>query len=345
MIDLKEFDYNLPEELIAQEPVERREDSRLMVVFCKEKKWNHCYFKNLIDYLKSGDILVVNDTKVIPARLKGKKIGDNREVEILLVQEKEPGLWNVLVKPARKVKIEDIVQFGSRLKGIIKDVTSIGCLIEFISDGDFKEILQEIGEVPLPHYIKRPGSPTEKDKIRYQTVYARSEGAIAAPTAGLHFSYELIKKLNKNGIDIFSVTLHIGIGSFRPIRSPDILMHKMEKECFEIENSVFNKIILAKKVGRRIIAVGTSTVRALEGAISTPGFNGGKSFTDLYIYPGYKFKVIDGLITNFHLPRSTPLVLTCAFAGRELILKSYQEAIDEHYSFLSFGDAMLILAD
>jgi len=342
-MNIADFEYNLPKELIAQEPADKREDSRLMVVFCKEKKWDHCYFKNLIDYLKSGDILVVNDTRVIPARLKGIKKGDGK-VEILLVCQRGINLWDVFVRPGKKVKAGDVIQFGSSLAGVIKEITpGRGRLIEFVTNGDFKKILEEIGEVPLPHYIKRTGPPTQRDKIRYQTIYASKDGAIAAPTAGLHFSDEIMQEIIKKGVEVFTITLHVGPGSFRPIRLDDISMHKMEGEYFEISSNTFQEVMSAHKSDRRVIAVGTSTVRALESAVNIPGFNGGSRWTDLYIYPGYKFKTIDALITNFHLPHSTPLVLVCAFAGMELIFKIYQEAIDKCYRFLSFGDAMLIL--
>ena len=342
-MNLKDFEYNLPKELIAQEPTDKRENSRLMVLFCKEKRSEHCYFKDITGYLRSGDILVVNDTRVIPARLKGVKKSGGGKVEILLVHERGTNLWDVFVRPGRKVRVGDVIQFGNQLSGIVKEVTSTGRLIEFIANGDFKKILEDIGEVPLPHYIKRTGPPTPRDKVRYQTVYASKDGAIAAPTAGLHFSSEIMQEILKKGVDILTITLHVGPGTFRPIRLDDISTHKMESEYFEISGNVFNKIVSARKSCRRVIAVGTSTVRALESAVNIPGFTGGKGWTDLYIYPGYKFKIIDGLITNFHLPHSTPLVLVCAFAGRELILKSYEEAIEKRYRFLSFGDAMLIL--
>lgn len=342
MMNLKDFEYNLPEELIAQEPAEKREDSQLMVLFCKEKKWSHCHFRDLINYLKNGDILVVNDTRVIPARLKGVKDG-GKKVEVFLVCQRGKDLWDVLVRPGKSIRVGDAIRFGDNLTGIIREVTATGRLVEFVTEGDFNKILEEIGEVPLPHYIKRKGPPTQKDRIRYQTVYANRDGAVAAPTAGLHFSEEIIQEILKKGVDIFSITLHVGPGSFRPIRVDDISMHRMEGEYFEIGNNTFNKIISAHRTGRRVIAVGTSTVRALESAANIPGFKGGNGRTDLYIYPGYKFKTIDGLITNFHLPHSTPLVLVCALAGKELILKGYQEAIEKHYRFLSFGDAMLIL--
>lgn len=342
MLNLTDFEYNLPKELIAQEPADKRENSRLQVVFCKEKKWEHCYFKDITGYLKSGDVLVVNDTRVIPARLKGVKAGGGK-IEVLLIHQRGINLWDVFVKPGRKAGAGDVIKFGNRLTGVIREITSTGRLIEFIPDGDFKKILEEIGEVPLPHYIKRTGPPTQRDKVRYQTVYANKDGAIAAPTAGLHFSNEIMQEMLEKGIEIHKITLHVGPGSFRPIKLADISIHKMESEFFEISNNVFNKILSVRKAGRRVIAVGTSTVRALESAANIPGFNGGNGWTDLYIYPGYKFKTIDAMLTNFHLPHSTPLVLVCAFAGRELIFKSYQEAIERRYRFLSFGDAMLIL--
>jgi len=342
-MNIEDFNYDLPEELIAQVPAEKREDARLMVVFCKEEKLVHCYFRDLPDFFKRGDVLIFNDTKVIPARLKGVK-STGGKVEILLVRQIKENLWKVLIKPGKRIKAGDVLQFGNRLKGVIKEAVPAGCSIEFICSGDFKKILEEIGEVPLPPYIKRQGPPGINDRIRYQTVYARKDGAVAAPTAGLHFSEELMREIAGKGVELFTITLHIGPGSFRPIRTSDISLHKMDMEYAEVPGDILNKIMAARRSYKKVIAVGTSTVRALESAAGIPGFKEGGFWADLYIYPGYKFKTIDGLITNFHLPKSTPLLLTCAFAGRELILKAYAQAIEKGYRFLSYGDAMLILS-
>ena len=338
---LEEFDYNLPEELIAQVPIAKRDESRLMVLHRESKKVEHKTFKDIIDYLRPGDCLVRNNTKVIPARLYGKKeTGAN--VEFVLLNQIEGDIWESIVRPGNKLKPGTKVEFGEGLlKATILDIMDGGTRkVEFEYEGIFNEILDEIGLMPLPPYIHE----SLKEKDRYQTVYAKYDGSAAAPTAGLHFTPELLKKIEEKGVKIANVTLHVGIGTFRPVKEENIEEHKMHTEHFYIKQEDVEKINETKKAGGRVIAVGTTSCRVLETIASeeTGLVEATEGDTGIYIYPGYKFKCIDGLITNFHLPKSTLLMLVSALAGREFVLDAYNEAVKEKYRFFSFGDAMLI---
>ena len=338
---LEEFDYYLPEELIAQVPIEKRDESRLMVLDKKLSSIEHKTFKDIIDYLKPGDCLVRNNTRVIPARLYGKKeTGAN--VEFVLLNRIEGDIWETIVRPGNKLKPGTFVTFGNGiLKAEILDILEGGTRkVKFNYDGIFNEILDKIGLMPLPPYIHE--SLEEKD--RYQTVYAKYNGSAAAPTAGLHFTPELLQKIEEKGVKIANVTLHVGIGTFRPVKEENIEDHKMHTEHFYIKEEDAQKINETKNNGGRIIAVGTTSCRVLETiADEKTGFvKATEGDTGIYIYPGYKFKCIDGLITNFHLPKSTLLMLVSALAGKEFILKAYNEAVKEKYRFFSFGDAMYI---
>ena len=338
---LEEFDYNLPEELIAQVPIAKRDESRLMVLHRESKKVEHKTFKDVIDYLRPGDCLVRNNTKVIPARLYGKKeTGAN--VEFVLLNQIEGDIWESIVRPGNKLKPGTKVEFGDGLlKATILDIMDGGTRkVEFEYEGIFNEILDEIGLMPLPPYIHE----SLKEKDRYQTVYAKYDGSAAAPTAGLHFTPELLKRIEEKGVKIANVTLHVGIGTFRPVKEENIEEHKMHTEHFYIKQEDVEKINETKKAGGRVIAVGTTSCRVLETIASeeTGLVEATEGDTGIYIYPGYKFKCIDGLITNFHLPKSTLLMLVSALAGREFVLDAYNEAVKEKYRFFSFGDAMLI---
>ena len=338
---LEEFDYNLPEELIAQVPIAKRDESRLMVLHRNSKRIEHKTFKDILDYLKPGDCLVRNNTKVIPARLYGKKeTGAN--VEFVLLNQIEGDIWESIVRPGNKLKPGTKVEFGDGLlKATILDIMDGGTRkVEFEYEGIFNEILDKIGLMPLPPYIHE----SLKEKDRYQTVYAKYNGSAAAPTAGLHFTPELLKRIEEKGVKIANVTLHVGIGTFRPVKEENIEEHKMHTEHFYIKQEDVEKINETKKAGGRVIAVGTTSCRVLETIASeeTGLVEATEGDTGIYIYPGYKFKCIDGLITNFHLPKSTLLMLVSALAGREFVLDAYNEAVKEKYRFFSFGDAMLI---
>ena len=336
-----EFDYELPEELIAQTPIEKRDESRLMVLNRKEHTIEHKTFKDIIDYLEPGDCLVRNNTKVIPARIYGKKeTGAN--IELLLLNNIEGDIWETIVRPGNKLHIGTKVIFGDGLlTAEILDTMPGGTRkVLFTYEGIFNEILDKIGLMPLPPYIHEE----LKEKDRYQTVYAKYEGSAAAPTAGLHFTKELLEKIEQKGIDIANVTLHVGIGTFRPVKEDTVEAHEMHSEHFYIKQEDCDKINKAKKNGKRVIAVGTTSCRVLE-TIANPEdgtVEPIESDTQIFIYPGYKFKCIDGLITNFHLPQSTLLMLVSALAGKDYIMKAYNEAVKEKYKFFSFGDAMFI---
>lgn len=343
-MDVKDFDYYLPEELIAQDPLEDRSSSRLMVLDKKTGEVEHKVFKDIIDYLMPGDCIVLNNTKVIPARLYGAKEGTNAKIEVLLLKRKENDIWETLVKPGKKAKPGTRIIFGDGiLVGEVVDIVEEGNrLIKFYYDGIFEEILDQLGQMPLPPYITHE----LKDKNRYQTVYAKYDGSAAAPTAGLHFTKELLDKVKEKGVDIAEVTLHVGLGTFRPVKVENVLDHHMHSEFYMVSQEAADKINLAKKNGHRIISVGTTSTRTLESAADENGYLKKTSgWTDIFIYPGYKFKVIDGLITNFHLPQSTLVMLVSALAGRENVLNAYEEAVKEKYRFFSFGDAMYIKAD
>lgn len=339
---LSEFDFNLPEELIAQHPLEKRDTSRLMVLNRQNQTIEHKHFYDLVDYLQPGDILVRNNTKVIPARLFGIKEATNGHVEVLLLKDLGDNTWQCLVGNARIVKVDTEISFGEGLlKAKCIEVKDEGIRIfKMIYDGIFYEILDQLGTMPLPPYIKEKLD----DQNRYQTVYAKIEGSAAAPTAGLHFTDEVIEKIKAKGIEILDVTLHVGLGTFRPVKVDDINDHHMHSEFYMIEPEVADKLNQAKANGQRIIAVGTTSTRTLEANIKKYGkFKATHENTDIFIYPGYHYEAIDCLITNFHLPKSTLLMLISAFASKEFIFKAYQEAIDQQYRFFSFGDSMLII--
>ena len=340
-MDVKDFDYELPEELIAQDPLLDRSSSRLMVLDKTTGEIEHKIFKNIVDYLKPGDCLVVNDTKVIPARLFGVKEGTEAKIELLLLKRNADDVWETLVKPGKKCKIGTRITFGEGLLvGEIIDVVDDGNrLIQFSYEGIFEEILDKLGQMPLPPYITHQ----LQDKNRYQTVYAKYDGSAAAPTAGLHFTPELLERIKAMGVEIAEVTLHVGLGTFRPVKVDVIEEHHMHSEFYRIEQSEADKINRAKASGHRVIAVGTTSTRTLESAAEADGLLRAKSgWTEIFIYPGYQFKVIDALITNFHLPQSTLVMLVSALAGREHILHAYETAVAEKYRFFSFGDAMFI---
>ena len=337
---LSDFNYELPEELIAQHPYDKRDEARLMVLNRKEQTIENKIFKSVIDYLEQGDCLVINDTKVIPARLYGKK-ETGAKVEFLLLKQIENDIWEVMVRPGRKLLPGAIVTFGDGiLKAEILEILDGGNRkVKFIYTGIFNEILDKIGLMPLPPYIKE--SLEEKDK--YQTVYAKDLGSSAAPTAGLHFTEELLDKIRKKGVEIANVTLHVGIGTFRPVKVENIEEHKMHSEHFYIKQVDVEKINTAKRNKKRVIAVGTTSCRVLESIADENGYvKKVEEDTSIFIYPGYKFKCIDALITNFHLPESTLLMLVAALAGRDYIMKAYNTAVEEKYKFFSFGDAMII---
>ena len=341
-MDVKDFYYDLPQELIAQDPLEDRSSSRLMVLDKITGEVEHRHFKDITEYLRPGDCLVINNTKVIPARLYGVKEGTEAKIEILLLKRKENDIWETLVKPGKKCKIGTKIVFGEGiLTGEVVDIVEEGNrLIQFHYEGIFEEILDRLGQMPLPPYITHQ----LQDKNRYQTVYAKYDGSAAAPTAGLHFTPELLQQVRDMGVEIAEVTLHVGLGTFRPVKETDVLKHHMHSEFYKIEQSEADKINKAKKEGPRVIAVGTTSTRTLESAADENGFLTEKSgWTEIFIYPGYQFKVIDALITNFHLPESTLVMLVSALAGREHVLAAYETAVEEKYRFFSFGDAMFIV--
>ena len=341
-MDVKDFYYDLPQELIAQDPLEDRSSSRLLVLGKKTGEMQHKVFKDIVNYLHPGDCLVINDTKVIPARLIGSKEGTDAHIEILLLKRKENDIWECLVKPGKKARPGAKITFGDGiLTGEIIDIVDEGNrLIQFHYDGIFEEILDQLGEMPLPPYITHK----LKDKNRYQTVYAKNDGSAAAPTAGLHFTKELMKQVEEKGVKIAHVTLHVGLGTFRPVKVDDVESHHMHSEFYMVEEDQAKLINDTKKNGGRVISVGTTSCRTLESATDENGIlHAGSGWTEIFIYPGYKFKMIDGLITNFHLPESTLLMLVSALAGKEYIMAAYEEAVKERYRFFSFGDAMLIL--
>lgn len=340
-MDVKDFYYDLPQELIAQDPLRDRSASRLMVLDKNTGELQHRIFKNITEYLKPGDCLVINNTKVIPARLYGVKEGTEAKVEILLLKRMENDVWETLVKPGKKCRPGARLSFGEGiLTGEVIDIVEEGNrLIRFEYEGIFEEILDRLGQMPLPPYITHQ----LEDKTRYQTVYAKHDGSAAAPTAGLHFTAELLDAVRGMGVEIAEVTLHVGLGTFRPVKETDVLKHHMHSEFYRITQSEADKINRAKREGHRVIAVGTTSTRTLEAAADENGFLREMSgWTEIFIYPGYRFKVVDCLITNFHLPESTLVMLVSALAGREHVLNAYKEAVKERYRFFSFGDAMLL---
>ena len=339
----EEFFYDLPESLIAQDPLSDRSSSRMMILDKKTGEIEHKIFKDIIDYLGPNDCLVINDTKVIPARLIGERVGTGARIEVLLLKRKpdEKDVWEVLVKPGKKAKIGTEISFGDgKLVAKVIDIVDEGNrLIQFSYDGIFEEILDELGQMPLPPYITHK----LEDQNRYQTVYAKYQGSAAAPTAGLHFTKELLESIKEKGVSIASVTLHVGLGTFRPVKEENILEHHMHSEFYMINEEAAQKINETKKNGGRIIAVGTTSTRTLEAAAKEDGtIEACSGWTEIFIYPGYTFKCIDALITNFHLPESTLIMLISALAGREHVMNAYTIAVKEKYRFFSFGDAMLI---
>ena len=336
-----DFFYELPEELIAQTPAEPRDSSRLLIYDRKNKTITHKHFYDIVDYLHAGDVLVINNTKVLPVRLYGNKEKTNGKIEFLLLKRIDLKTWQVILKPGRIAKPGSKFHFGDRLSATVKDIIDGGMrVVEFEYDGVFEDILNDIGEMPLPHYIKKQ----IENKERYNTVYAEYNGSAAAPTAGLHFTKELMQKLRDKGVIFTEVLLHVGLGTFRPVKAVDITEHKMHSEYYEISADAAEEINRAKREGRRVIAVGTTSVRVLETCADADGmFKAGFGETDIFIYPGYKFKAVDGLITNFHLPESTLIMLVSAFMGREEALEMYKTAVKEKYRFFSFGDSTFII--
>lgn len=336
-----DFYYDLPEELIAQDPLEDRSSSRLMILDKETGKTEHHVFREIIDELNPGDCLVINDTKVIPARLIGAKEDTGAKIEVLLLKRGADDVWETLVKPGKKARPGARISFGDGLLvGEVMDVVEEGNrLIHFEYEGIFEEILDQLGQMPLPPYITHQ----LEDKNRYQTVYAKHSGSAAAPTAGLHFTPELLKEIEEKGVQIARVTLHVGLGTFRPVKVDNILEHHMHSEFYQIDEEAAEKINRAKESGHRVICVGTTSCRTIESAADKNGkLHATNGWTEIFIYPGYEFKVLDCLITNFHLPESTLVMLVSALAGREQVLSAYEEAVKEKYRFFSFGDAMFI---
>ncbi len=340
-MNVKDFYFDLPQELIAQDPLEDRSASRLLVLDKETGEVTHRHFRDIKEYLKPGDCLVINDTKVIPARLLGTKKDTGAKIEVLLLKRREDDIWETLVKPGEKARPGAELEFGEGLlKATVVEVADEGNrLIQFHYDGIFEEILDQLGQMPLPPYITHQ----LKDKNRYQTVYAKHQGSAAAPTAGLHFTKELLTEIKELGVEIAHVTLHVGLGTFRPVKTENVLDHHMHSEFYMVEESEAQKVNKAKESGGRIICVGTTSCRTIESAAGEDGLlKAGSGWTEIFIYPGYQFKLLDCLITNFHLPESTLVMLVSALAGREWVLSAYGEAVKERYRFFSFGDAMLI---
>lgn len=341
-MNVSDFNYELPKELIAQDPLEKRSESRLMVLDKETGEVTHKHFYDISEYINEGDCLVINNTRVIPARLYGSKEGTDAAIEILLLKRIDADTWECLTRPGKKARVGARINFGNGLLvGEIVDIVEEGNrLIRFEYDGIFEEILDKLGEMPLPPYITHK----LKDKNRYQTVYAKYDGSAAAPTAGLHFTPELMQELRDKGIKIAEVTLHVGLGTFRPVKVENVLEHHMHSEYYEINEEACDIINSTKENGGKVISVGTTSTRTIESAADEDGhLTPKKGNTDIFIYPGYNFKVIDSLITNFHLPESTLIMLVSALAGRENVLSAYEEAVKEKYRFFSFGDAMLIM--
>lgn len=333
-----DFDYDLPQELIAQHPMEPRDHSRLLVVDKKTGEIEHKHFYDLVNYLKPGDVLVFNDTRVIPARLHGTK-DTGAHVEVFLLTSRDATDWEVLVRPGKKLQVGAKINFSDELSCEVIEHTDFGGrVVRFKYDGIFEEILDRLGETPLPPYITAP----LEDKERYQTVYNRERGSAAAPTAGLHFTKELLQKIKEIGCEEVFVTLHVGLGTFRPVSEAKIEDHKMHKEFYTVSQEAADAVNKAKAEGRRIIAVGTTAVRTLEAAGADGQLHAGSSWTNIFIYPGYKFRLVDDLVTNFHLPQSTLLMLVSTLSTREIMLQTYKKAVEEKYRFFSFGDAMFI---
>lgn len=340
---ITEFDFDLPDELIAQEPLEKRENSRMLAVNRDAKNWQDKHFYNFPEFIRKDDVIVLNNTKVFPARLLGvSETGAN--IELFLVKEIEDQTWETLARPARRLKIGKKVTFGNKLTAEVLEKTEEGrCIVKFEAEGNFDEILDEVGKTPLPPYIKREKDAIDKDRERYQTVFANKRGAIAAPTAGLHFTPTILQKIKNIGVTVVEITLHVGYGTFEPVRVDDLTKHSVMPEQCEISTETAEILNHAKAENRRIISIGTTTTRALESSFSEGKIQSGKRLANLTITPGYKFRVIDGILTNFHLPQSSLLVLVSTFAGHELILKAYAHAVESKYRFYSYGDCMIII--
>jgi len=347
---LSQFRFDLPLNLIAQNPPKRREDSRLMVVERNTGRIEHKQFKDVLDYFDDKDVFVVNNTKVFPARMYGRKEKTGAKIEVFLLRElnKQNRLWDVIVDPARKIRVGNKLYFGENdelVAEVIDNTTSRGRTIRFLWDSDeasFRKMLEFMGETPLPKYIKR--KPTEEDKERYQTVYAKYEGAVAAPTAGMHFSKDLIKRLEIQGIKFAELTLHTSLGTFRPIEVEDLSKHKMDAEYFRIEDETCKIVNAAKTTGHRVCSIGTTTMRALESSFTAQGLlKPNEGWTNVFVHPPHKFSIADSLITNFHLPKTSLLIMVCAFTGYDLAMEAYQVAIKEKYNFFTYGDAMLVI--
>lgn len=335
----EDFDYPLDESLIAQRPITNRSDSRLLVLNPNAHTIQHRHFYELPEFLKPGDLMVINNTRVLPARLFGTRPGKNEKIEVLLLERKELSIWETLVRPGKKMKVGTIIEFGELLKGEVLSIEDGGTRwIRFTYDGVFEEILDRLGEMPLPPYIHE----RLEDKERYQTVYAKEKGSSAAPTAGLHFTKALMTELMANGVEVATLTLHVGLGTFRPVQVEDVTKHHMHSEFYRLDEENAEKILRAKREGRRVIAVGTTSVRTLETIAHRGRFRAASGWTDIFIYPGFEFKIVDALITNFHLPKSTLMMLVSAFASKDEIMRAYTVAQKQRYRFFSFGDAMLI---
>lgn len=347
---LSQFKFDLPLNLIAQHPAKKREDARMMVVNRKTGEMENRHFRDILDYFDDKDVFVVNNTRVFSARMYGRKEKTGAKIEVFLLRElnKEHRLWDVIVDPARKIRVGNKLYFGDTeelVAEVIDNTTSRGRTIKFLfegSDDEFRQVLDKYGETPLPKYIKR--KPDDEDRERYQTVYAKHEGAVAAPTAGLHFSRELIKRCEIKGIRFAEVTLHTGLGTFRPIEVEDLSKHKMDAEYFRIDDSAARVVNKAKETGRRICSIGTTTMRSLESSVTAQGFlKPSEGWTNIFIHPPYEFSIADSLVTNLHLPKTSLLIMTCAFAGYELTMEVYKKAIKDKYRFFSYGDALLVI--
>ena len=345
-MDISLFDYDLPDQLIAQSPLLERDSSRMLVVRRREQNWSDSQFINLPDYLRSGDVVVVNNTRVFPARITGHREPSGGHVEILLVRELQSLTWEALVRPGNRLRQGAIVRFKES-NAIVELLDAPGSemrLVRFNSSTDFEELLKVFGQVPLPPYIKRPAGPTRTDEERYQTVFAKERGAIAAPTAGLHFTSSTFDRLARQGVEAIEITLHVGYGTFEPVRSTSILEHRVRAESFDVSREAAAAINARRAGGGRVVAIGTTTTRALESSVAIDGsLQATRSVANLTITPGHEFRATDVLLTNFHLPKSSLLLLVAAFAGRELILEAYKHAVQERYRFYSYGDCMLIV--
>jgi S-adenosylmethionine:tRNA ribosyltransferase-isomerase len=347
---LSQFKFDLPLNLIAQHPAKKREDARMMVVNRKTGTLENKHFKDILDYFDDKDVFAVNNTKVFPARMYGRKEKTGAKIEVFLLRElnKEQRLWDVIVDPARKIRVGNKLYFGDTeelVAEVIDNTTSRGRTIKFLHEGtddEFRLVLEKYGETPLPKYIKR--KPDDEDRERYQTVYAKHEGAVAAPTAGLHFSRELIKRCEIKGIRFAEVTLHTGLGTFRPIEVEDLSKHKMDAEYYRIEDAACKIVNKAKETGHRICSIGTTTMRALESSVTAQKLlKPSEGWTNMFIHPPYEFSIADSLVTNFHLPKTSLLIMTCAFAGYDLAMEAYKKAIKDKYRFFSYGDALLVI--